>query len=103
VEIEAAISRLPVKQEAGEWLEQRLEDKKEMTPQFLASLERGKAGLIAGRSRIAYPYTNSAAETNIFFARRRYALTSRCKRLSLPASAVLVPDRIRSMKRMPLR
>ena len=56
-EIEAAISRLPVKEaeELREWLEQWLEDQLEMTPEFLASIERGKADLIAGRSRIVRP------------------------------------------------
>jgi hypothetical protein len=53
-EIEAAISRLPVKEaeEVREWLEQWLEDQLEMTPEFIASIERGKADLAAGRSRI---------------------------------------------------
>jgi len=52
-EIEAAITRLPVKdaEELREWLEQWLEDQMEMTPEFEASIERGKADLAAGRSR----------------------------------------------------
>lgn len=52
-EIESAISRLPVKEamELREWLEQWLEDQLEMTPEFLASIERGKADMVAGRSR----------------------------------------------------
>jgi hypothetical protein len=43
VEIEAAITRLPVKnaEELREWLEQWLEDQMEMTPEFEASIERG--------------------------------------------------------------
>jgi urease accessory protein UreF len=51
-EIEAAITRLPVKdaEELREWLEQWLEDQLEMTPEFEASIERGKADLAAVRS-----------------------------------------------------
>ena len=57
VEIEAAITLLPVKdaEELREWLEQWLEDQMEMTPDFDASIERGKADLSAGRSRIVRP------------------------------------------------
>ena len=53
-EIEVAITRLPVKEaeELREWLEQWLEDQMELTPEFKASIERGKADLAAGRSRI---------------------------------------------------
>jgi hypothetical protein len=56
-EIEAAISRLPLEQaeEVREWLEQWLEDQQEMTPEFPASMERGKADLAAGRSRTVNP------------------------------------------------
>jgi urease accessory protein UreF len=56
-EIEAAITRLPVKdaEELREWLEQWLEDQMEMTPEFEASIERGKADLSAGRSRTVRP------------------------------------------------
>lgn len=56
-EIETAIARLPL-QEAEivrDWLEQWLEDQHEMTPEFLASIERGKADLVAGRQRIVRP------------------------------------------------
>jgi hypothetical protein len=57
VEIETAISRLPLQQaeELREWLEQWLEDQREMTPEFLASIERGKADLAAGRARTVRP------------------------------------------------
>jgi len=56
-EIEAAITQLPVKdaEELREWLEQWLEDQMEMTPEFEASIERGKADLSAGRSRTVRP------------------------------------------------
>jgi urease accessory protein UreF len=56
-EIEAAITRLPVKdaEELREWLEQWLADQMEMTPEFLASIERGKGSLTAGCSRIVRP------------------------------------------------
>jgi hypothetical protein len=56
-EIEAAITRLPVKdaEQLREWLEQWIEDQMEMTPGFEASIERGKSDLAAGRSRIVRP------------------------------------------------
>ena len=52
-EIESAIAQLSRREaeEVREWLEQRLEDQQEMTPEFLASIERGKADLAAGRVR----------------------------------------------------
>jgi hypothetical protein len=57
VEIETAISRLPLREaeEVREWLEQWLEDQRELTPDFLASIERGKADIAAGRARIVRP------------------------------------------------
>lgn len=56
-EIESAISQLSVKEaeEVREWLEQWIEDQREMTPVFLASIERGKADLAAGRTRVEHP------------------------------------------------
>ncbi len=56
-EIVSAITRLPLKdaEELREWLEQWLEDQMEMTPDFEASIDRGKADLSAGRSRIVRP------------------------------------------------
>ena len=56
-EIEDAISRLSVKEaeEVSEWLEQWIEDQGEMTPEFQASIERGKADLAAGRARTERP------------------------------------------------
>ena len=36
-------------EEVREWLEQWLEDQQTMTPDFLASIDRGKADLAAGR------------------------------------------------------
>jgi hypothetical protein len=52
-EIESAIARLsrPEAEEVREWLEQWLEDQQEMTPEFIASIERGKADIVAGRVR----------------------------------------------------
>lgn len=57
LEIEAAISRLPVSdaENVQEWLEQWLEDQRQMTPEFLASIARGKADLAEGRHRIVQP------------------------------------------------
>jgi len=52
-EIEAAISRLPLQQaaEVSEWLE----DQRELSPEFVASIERGKADISAGRARLVRP------------------------------------------------
>ncbi len=52
-EIEAAISRLPLQQaaEVSEWLE----DHRELSPEFVASIERGKADIAAGRTRVVRP------------------------------------------------
>jgi hypothetical protein len=56
-EIEDAITRLPLDQaeEVREWLEQWLEDQHEMTPEFLASIERGKMDILEGRARVVRP------------------------------------------------
>lgn len=56
-EIEDAIARLSPQEaeEVREWLEQWLEDQREMTPEFLASIERGKADLAEGRARLVRP------------------------------------------------
>ena len=56
-EIEAAITHLSVNEaeELREWLEQWLEDQLEVTPEFEASIERGKGDLAAGRSRTLRP------------------------------------------------
>ena len=56
-EIEAAITKLNRNEaeEVREWLEQWIEDQREMTPEFLASIERGKADLAEGRTRTVKP------------------------------------------------
>ncbi len=56
-EIEAAISKLPLEQaeELNEWLEQWLEDQRELSPEFIASIELGKADIAAGRTRVVRP------------------------------------------------
>jgi len=56
-EIEAAISQLRLEQaaEVSEWLEQWLEDQRELSPEFVASIERGKADIAAGRVCIVRP------------------------------------------------
>ncbi len=56
-EIEAAITKLDRNEaeEVREWLEQWIEDQQEMTPEFLASIERGKADLAEGRTRTVKP------------------------------------------------
>jgi hypothetical protein len=69
-EIEAAITRLPVKdaEELREWLEQWIEDQIEMTPEFEASIERGNADLIVGRSCMCARNLMPGAATQIFSA-----------------------------------
>ena len=56
-EIEAAITKLNLNETEAirEWLEQWIEDQREMTPEFLASIERGKADLAEGRARRVKP------------------------------------------------
>jgi hypothetical protein len=56
-EIEAAISKLPLEQaeELNEWLEQWLEDQRELSPEFVASIERGKGDIAGGRTRVVRP------------------------------------------------
>ena len=56
-EIEAAITKLNLDETEAirEWLEQWIEDQREMTPEFLASIERGNADLAEGRSRTVKP------------------------------------------------
>ncbi len=53
-EIESAIAQLSRREaeEVKEWLEQWLEDQHEMTPEFIESIERGKADLAVGRVRV---------------------------------------------------
>jgi hypothetical protein len=56
-EIESAIARLSRREaeEVREWLEQWLEDQQTMTPEFLASIERGRGDLAEGRVREEQP------------------------------------------------
>ena len=56
-EIETAITTLTRNEaeEVREWLEQWIEDQQEMTPEFRASIERGKADLAEGRARVVKP------------------------------------------------
>jgi hypothetical protein len=56
-QIEHALSRLSLKEaeEVREWLEQWIEDQCEMKPEFLESIERGRADLAAGRTRTVRP------------------------------------------------
>jgi len=56
-EIEACISRLPLQQatEVSEWLEPCLEDQRELSREFVASIELGKADIAAGRVRVLDP------------------------------------------------
>lgn len=57
IEIETAITKLSRNEaeELREWLEQWFEDQQVMTPEFLASIERGNADLSEGRTRTVKP------------------------------------------------
>ena len=52
-EIESAVRKLPLDQarELQDWLANYLEDTAELSPDFVASIERGKEDLRAGRVR----------------------------------------------------
>jgi hypothetical protein len=52
-EIEAAVQKLSVEQalELQNWLAAYLEDEAELSPEFVASIERGQAELREGRTR----------------------------------------------------
>jgi hypothetical protein len=56
-EIETAITKLSRNEaeELREWLEQWIEDQQIITPEFLASIERGNADLSEGRTRTVKP------------------------------------------------
>ena len=52
--IEAEIRALPVEQaeQLQDWLSEYLEERAELNPKFVESIERGKADLKAGRIRV---------------------------------------------------
>jgi hypothetical protein len=54
-EIESAVQRLPLEQarELQDWLADYLEDDAELSPGFIASIERGQEDFRAGRVRRA--------------------------------------------------
>jgi len=56
-EIEAAVSGLPLPQAEAlsEWLEQWLEDQRELSSEFVASSSAGEAQLAAERVRVVRP------------------------------------------------
>jgi hypothetical protein len=53
-QIEDALSRLTMDEaeRVREWREPWIEDRREMTPEFLATIGRGQADLAAGRTRM---------------------------------------------------
>ena len=55
--IEAEIRSLSRKeaQRLQDWLSDYLEDQAELNPEFVKSIERGKADLVAGRVRVQEP------------------------------------------------
>jgi len=55
--IEAEVQSLPREQarELQDWLADYLEDNAELNPEFIASIERGKEDLRAGRVRVRQP------------------------------------------------
>lgn len=56
-EIEVAVQKLPVEKalELQDWLADYLEDAEELSPEFVASIERGKADLRENRTRVRQP------------------------------------------------
>ena len=56
-EVEAAIGRLSAAevQEVADWLENFLEDQRELRPEFAESIRRGEAEIESGRGRIVKP------------------------------------------------
>ena len=52
--IEAEVRKLPAEEalRLQDWLADYLEDKAELNPEFVASIERGKADFRAGRVRV---------------------------------------------------
>ncbi|HRI15827.1 MAG TPA: hypothetical protein PLX89_22750 [Verrucomicrobiota bacterium] len=56
-EVEEAIGRLSAAeiQEVADWLENFLEDQKELTPEFAESIRRGEAEIESGRGQIVKP------------------------------------------------
>jgi hypothetical protein len=57
LEIESAVQKLPVNQarELQDWLADYLEDGAELSPEFVASIERGQQDLREGKSRARQP------------------------------------------------
>ena len=55
--IEAEIRELPVEQaeQLQDWLSEYLEERAELNPKFVESIERGKADFKAGRVRVEKP------------------------------------------------
>ena len=55
--IESEIRALPLDEaeELQDWLSEYLEKRAELNPDFIASIERGKADLKAGRVRVNQP------------------------------------------------
>jgi hypothetical protein len=55
--IETEVRNLPREQahELQDWLADYLEDDAEINPEFIASIERGKADVREGRSRVRHP------------------------------------------------
>ena len=56
-QIEEAIKELSVDEIAAlrAWIEEYLEDERELTDEFTASIERGKRDLAAGQTRVGTP------------------------------------------------
>jgi hypothetical protein len=55
--VEEAIAKLAPEEirEVADWLENFLEDQRELRPEFRESIERGQADLAAGRVRVVTP------------------------------------------------
>ncbi len=56
-EVESAIAKMSPQElrQLSEWLENFLEDRMEILPEFLESIRRGEAGLASGRVGVVRP------------------------------------------------
>ena len=66
LEIKQAIENLPDNEaaELREWLENWLEDQLEVTPEFMASIEKGEAQIRAGLGRVVKYAPDSLGDTH---------------------------------------
>jgi len=54
-EVESAVLKFTPEEQLRDWLENLIEDRLEMTDEFKAEIEAGKADIAAGRVRVRRP------------------------------------------------